>query len=315
MFNVGSSRARAHEDSIWCVEWTKGNKIVTGSVDESISFWDPEDLASPLSQQVSHQLAVVGLAASGDGKRVVSSSMDGFLRVYDTAKGELLRSFDAGQDGTWPVSYHPTAQHFASGTKSGSVCIYDANDEGSDAARVLTDADRSFIISVRFSPSGSHIASGNVEGSVNLWDTERGAVVNKLPGHVKSVRALSFSPDGRLLFAGCDDSYISVYDVVGGQQIRSIAAHKAWVLGVEACPAGGPAPQFASSGTDRKVKLWDLRTYECQHVFEAHTDQIWDISYSPDGSKLASVGDDRGLVVCSTGQGSGVSSTPAVMES
>ena len=39
--------------------------------------------------------------------------------------------------------------------------------------------------------------------------------------------------------------------------------------------AGGAAPQFASAGADRKVKLWDLRLRECMHAFDGHTDQVW----------------------------------------
>lgn len=302
---------------MWCVDWSSKNALVTGSVDEAMSIWNPDDLTAPSFTQASHQLAVVGVAVNGNGDRVVSSSMDGYIRVYDTTNGDSIAQIDAVSDGTWPVAYHPTQEIFASGTKTGSVKVYDIRDINKEKQDDITwsNPDGGFTVSVAYDPSGKYLASGDMKGAVNIWDAQKGVIISRLPGHTKPVRAVCFSADGRLLLAGSDDSYICIYDVVGGQQVGSISAHQAWVLGLESCPAGGAAPQFASSGTDRKVKLWDLRSKECVHAFEGHTDQVWDIAYNSDGSRIASVGDDASLIICSTGQGSVGGVASAVVES
>lgn len=41
--------------------------------------------------------------------------------------------------------------------------------------------------------------------------------------------------------------------------------------------------------------MWDLRRRACVHSFDNHTDQVWAVSYSPDGTHLASAGDDGAL--------------------
>ena len=55
-------------------------------------------------------------------------------------------------------------------------------------------------------------------------------------------------------------------------------------------PTAGASPR--SSG-DRTTKIWDATPAEAQAGQEAltlrgHTDQIWDLAFSPDGRRLAS---------------------------
>jgi WD repeat-containing protein 61 len=47
------------------------------------------------------------------------------------------------------------------------------------------------------------------------------------------------------------------------------------------------------------VKLWQLGTRSLIQTITEHTDQVWSCAFSMDGSRLASVGDDKRLVVYS----------------
>ena len=56
---------------------------------------------------------------------------------------------------------------------------------------------------------------------------------------------------------------------------------------------GGAA--FATSSSDARVRLWDLQTRACVQTLGEHTDQVWGVRFRPDGSRLASVSDDRSV--------------------
>jgi len=301
MYRSSAKRVKAHEDSIWAVDWAKGtNYIVTGSVDESCKVWNPEELGSgscdPLHSFSSNELAVVSVATSGDGKRAVTSSMDGFLRVYDIESGKQELKFDAEAEGTWTVAHHPQKAIFASGTKTGNVVVYNA--ENGQVVKELENKDGKFTMSVAFSPDGRYLACGDVTGLVQVYNTETGQpmTIKHSPSakrHVKAVRCVSFTNDSKLLLTGSDDSYVSVQDVQGGQAIASISAHRSWVLGIDASPS--VTEQFATSGADKKVKIWDMKMKECLHSFDAHDGQAWGVKYNEEGNGLVSVGEDAAI--------------------
>ena len=76
-----------------------------------------------------------------------------------------------------------------------------------------------------------------------------------------------------------------------------MSGHESWVLGVAVHPSGNV---IASGGSDGKVKLFDMETNKCIQTVSEHTDQVWSVSWSEDGTRLASVGDDRTVLLLAT---------------
>ena len=56
---------------------------------------------------------------------------------------------------------------------------------------------------------------------------------NTWPGLVKAVRAVKFSPAGKLLAAAGDSKVIALYDVASGEQVAILTGHGAWVLSLD----------------------------------------------------------------------------------
>jgi superkiller protein 8 len=46
---------------------------------------------------------------------------------------------------------------------------------------------------------------------------------------VKPVRAVAFSPGGKLLAAAGDARIIALYDYVSGEQVANLTGHRAWI--------------------------------------------------------------------------------------
>ena len=47
---------------------------------------------------------------------------------------------------------------------------------------------------------------------------------------IKPVRAVAFSPGGKLLAAAGDARVIHLYDVSSGEHVTSLTGHKAWIF-------------------------------------------------------------------------------------
>jgi WD40 repeat protein len=51
-----------------------------------------------------------------------------------------------------------------------------------------------------------------------------------IAGLVKPIRAVAFSPAGKLLAAAGDSKVIALYDTMSGEQVANISGHSAWIL-------------------------------------------------------------------------------------
>lgn len=57
-------------------------------------------------------------------------------------------------------------------------------------------------------------------------------------GLVKPVRAVAFSPGGKILAAAGDSKVIVLYDTSSGEQIANLSGHAAWVLSLSWSSSG-----------------------------------------------------------------------------
>ncbi len=74
--------------------------------------------------------------------------------------------------------------------------------------------------------------------------------------------------------------------------------HESWVLCVAAHPTG---TAFFSGGSDSQVRVWDLAANKCSQVVKEHKDQVWAVAVRGDGGRVASVSDDRSIIVHKAG--------------
>jgi WD40 repeat protein len=177
--------------------------------------------------------------------------------------------------------------------------------------RTLTGRTR-WVESVSFSPDGSLLASGSADDTIKLWRVADGALVRTLTGHTNWVWSVSFSPDGSLLASGSHDHTIKLWRVSDGSLVRTLTGHTGFVRSVSFSPDGS---LLASGSGDKTIKLWRVAdgalvrtlTGHTNWVWRqmvravrwggvdltGHTNWVWSVSFSPDGSLLASGGDDK----------------------
>lgn len=140
-----------------------------------------------------HSGSAYGVAASPDGRLLVSVGADGKLRVAEIATGAQLAAVHIGGTFNRTTAFSPDGQRVLGGCKT--LSVFDA----ATAKKVATlKGHKHEVNAARFSPDGTRIATGSGENwtpadhSVRIWDAASGAEQRriKLDGMVRGVEWL-----------------------------------------------------------------------------------------------------------------------------
>ena len=104
-----------------------------------------------------------------------------------------------------------------------------------DGAEIITiektdcrNSDVLFQFKIAFSPDNGQIActAENYDGAgsfyISLYDVKNGKLLRRFEGHRQKINALDFSPDGKFLISGGDDSQTKIWDVQSGKELANL---------------------------------------------------------------------------------------------
>jgi WD40 repeat protein len=104
--------------------------------------------------------------------------------------------------------------------------------------------------------------------------------------HTGKVKAVAFSPNGKILATGCDEKTI-LWNVATGQELASLEGPR-FVNSLAFSPDGKNLAIAGSSG----MKIWDIVNRQELAWFRGYRNEIYSIAFSPDGKYLATNGYD-----------------------
>ena len=200
-----------------------------------------------------HRHTVTSLALSADGRRLVSSSRDGTVRVWDAATGvpEAVLSRGWWRPAMWVAAISPDGSLAAGGSDDFVVRVWEVE---TGRLRTALYGHTQSIRVLNWSPDGRVFASGGRDTTVRLWDARTWQTLRTLP-HTDTVRGLAFSPDGARLFTGTADDVIYAWDVATGTLVGTLRGHQNTVHAL-AVTADGRT--LVSGAADQTLRLWNL---------------------------------------------------------
>jgi WD40 repeat protein len=289
------------------------NRLVAAGGDKLVKVWDVT-AKKVLHEFPGHTLAVLALAASEDGKLVVSGSADMTVRGFDPDGGRELWKW-ATRKAACAVSVRKGGKQVAVGLADGTLAIVDV---GGSVPKELSaqSAHTAGVACVAFSPDGSRLATVGGDGGLRVWavaDTGALAPLVKFDGQMiqggtgfAPLSTVAFSPDSRFVAAAGADAVVRVWDVQTKSEVRGLRGHTDWVTSV----AFGPDGRFlASVGAekDNSVRVFPLPALDTGGSTAGHTLAVNAVAVSPDGKRVATAGTDQTIKIWDLATGNGVS--------
>lgn len=256
---------RGHTATINCIQYTPdGRRIISGSDDNTIRFWDIDDGVCVLGPLRGHTDRVTCLAVSPDGRRVVSGAHDRTLRLWDAetgmALGDPLLSHESPIS---VVAFSSDGARIASGDEDGNLYVW-ALDSASSVvlqstapgpirALSFTTLDGSQLISL----AGGSICTRSLQPEYNVdVDLHLGDRESKVAG-----TAIGFGNDTVLCALGFSDGDVHVVDVRTGSTTslsQTALDESSHVSLAFFPPTTASQPVRLVTGFDGWLQIWDV---------------------------------------------------------
>ncbi|KAG9105144.1 hypothetical protein FRC07_009574, partial [Ceratobasidium sp. 392] len=249
---------------------------------------------TPCLRTISACSAVLSVAVSSDGRRIVSGCSDRTVQIWDAETGDTVLGLPkAHSEIVRSVAFSPDRQWIVSGSNDNTIRVWDART--GDARFDPIQAHSMSVFSVGFSADGSRIVSGSADETICVWDASTGkSLLGPLHGHSDQVRSVAFSPDvdGKWIVSGSGDKTVRVWNANSGDAVSHPLEGQAGVIYSVAFSYNGI--MIASGSEDSTVRIWDATTGNALLApLRGHSSLVWTVGFSLDSRQVVSGSGDR----------------------
>ena len=200
---------------------------------------------------------------------------------------------------------------------TGSVCIWRLQGDQAPRPEKKFKMKGNGATTVAFSNDAQarYVAAGDSKRIGRIWNWREEREISPLLGHIEAITSIAFSPNNQLVASASRDGTVRLWKTETGMEVQRFSGHQAPAFAVAFSPDG---KSIASGGADRRILVWEVdprgdnagriddvrkqvqgETLPPQRfrTFLGHTGTIQDLSFSRDGRKLVSSGNDNNVCV------------------
>jgi WD40 repeat protein/serine/threonine protein kinase/tetratricopeptide (TPR) repeat protein len=261
------------------------------SVVAAARLWDVSK-GKPLPLSLPHDNAVLAVAFSPDGQRILTGSADQTARMWDAATGRPLGKPLVHDGLVVAVAFSPDGQTILTCSQTSitqaKVHLWSAATRQSLGQPLMHPRP---VLAVAFSPDGRTILTGSGDplankGEAHLWDVATGKTLGQPLPHPGAVHSVAWSPDGRWILTGCADKIARLWEAIRIPPIVQRGHH-------ENTLAYSPDGRLVLLGTPSKdgqrceqVSLSETASGKPRHRLPLLGDSTGVAAFSPDSRKI-----------------------------
>lgn len=296
--------------------------------------WETMDVMVARLGGPEHQ--VCSAAFTQDGTRAMTGALEGAVRLWDAATGELVSTFEALPGVPFAMFGIGDGPEVLVAGAAGDLRKVGLWHVPSGGCIAMFEGHEGDVNSRAFSADLTRFVTASDDGTARVWDTESGDCLRTLVGHEGPVNTAAFDLErARVVTAGADKT-AKIWDAATGACVVTLQGHKGSVVSASFSSDGcgvvtashdntvgvwdsstfervppleipGLLLQWAAIGPDMKrivtagadglVRLWDWTTAKMLATLRGHRAQVFDAGFNRDGTRVLSTGHDRRAIL------------------
>jgi WD40 repeat protein len=314
---TGRLRASLGKGDMFLAWSPDGKTLASGGArsDAAATLWDAHTGRRRAVFAMAEGPFTAGLAWSPDGRRLVTTESEGLTTIWDVASGRsrvLQRGSTGSGHGVNPLAWSPDGRFLATGKnyQNDVVIVWDTATWRQQAS---FQGPFDPFEALAWSPDGQVLAAHSSSDLV-LWDAHAG---KRRPAMEHVSGPVAWSPDSKL-FTCSDPHYpLALRDGHTGKRVAVLASrvtpvsHLAWNPNGREIAAGSEEPfplPHISNASRAFVRIWDISSGRPRTTLSELSDatprnprpflldRIYDLTWSPDGSTVATTTGQYGYI-------------------
>jgi WD40 repeat protein len=233
-----------------------------------------------------HTDLVTQVTWNQDESKILTSSRDGTVRIWDAVTGQELIRIDAHKDFVSQATWNRDESKILTRSYDDTVCIWDAV-TGQELIRI--DAHKDFVSQATWNQDESKILTSSADGTVRIWDAVTGQELIRIDDHKAFVSQATWNRDESKILTQNHNGTARIWDAVTGHELFKLAHH------------AGPMYQaiwnqdeskILTSSRDNFARIWDVATGQELLTLDGHN-WVNQATWNQDESKILTTGNDK----------------------
>lgn len=240
---------------------------------------------------------------STDGRFIAASGLqrgEGILRVWDTHNLSTYRELETPRDELTECAFSVDGRRLFGACIDDAILVWDVA-----SGKIVKEIEHEAIswpMGLAVSGDGSFVAiAGGMSRKCLTIDAETYEVRHILPGHYHQAHHIAVSADSQLISTSSIwNSTVRLWNAKTGEHLRDFKSDCMFMFRSGINPVNHQVATVGRKslhGDVGELNLWDSDTGELIHSLTAHAGSVASVEFSPDGTRMASVGNDDLVII------------------
>ena len=270
------------------------DKVVFSTCDsKKVVVWDMLSKRNNIHEMSGHSALVLSTAFSHDGEKIISSSIDNTIKIWDAKTYKLIKTITGHTGPVRTAFFSSDDKYILSSSNDSTARIWDARNYKEIKKFVGHNA---IILSAKYDKTNERIVTSSSDGTVRVWNAKTGKSLQALRDTLNKNEYYSdavFSPDGTFVYAAAHGGTIKRWKWESGNIDKVYYGHSS---GVHSLSLTSDGKTMVSVG-EENIIIWDALTGNVHKELNLHKTTVCQVSISYDDQLIVSGSPDGKVIV------------------